>query len=134
MDFEWGSSAIQNVFDCARVRARGRRCMRAKRQKRGVPRNPRNPPGSATGYITFSLSPPHQMRKTRKVSVWLVGISGGLRFEGPVCHDGRVTGWYTMWGFERAFQIDMAGTVASTNGHFLHFAQFLSPAVSNTHT
>ena len=83
-----------------------------KTTKRGVPRNPRNPldPPLVT-YITFSLSPPHQMRKTRKVSVWLVGISGGLRFEGPVCHDGRVTGWYTMWGFERAFQIDMAGTV-----------------------
>ena len=54
------------------------------------------------------------MRKTKKVSVWLVGISGGLRFEGPVCHDGRVTGWYTMWGFERAFQIDMAGIYSAS--------------------
>ena len=50
-----------------------------------------------------------QMRETKMVSVWLVGISGGLRFEGPTCHKGRITGWYTGWGFERGFQIDMAG-------------------------
>ena len=54
------------------------------------------------------------MRHTKRVSVWLVGISGGLRFEGPVCHNGRITGWYTMWGFERAFQIDMAGACNAT--------------------
>ena len=41
--------------------------------------------------------------------MWPVGICGGLKFEGPTCRDGRVTGWYTAWGFERPFQIDMAG-------------------------
>jgi galactosylgalactosylxylosylprotein 3-beta-glucuronosyltransferase 3 len=72
--------------------------------------------GGARGVVyfgdddnTYDIAIFEEMRKTKKVSVWLVGISGGLRFEGPVCHDGRVTGWYTMWGFERAFQIDMAG-------------------------
>ena len=32
-----GGSAVQNVFDCARARARGRRRMRAKRHKKGNP-------------------------------------------------------------------------------------------------
>ena len=53
--------------------------------------------------------PPSQMRWTRKVSVWPVGLSGGIKFEGPTCKDGRVTGWYAMWGRERPYQIDMAG-------------------------
>ena len=109
-DFEKGvplSRTFSTVLVCSHEV--GNACVQ--NDKKGGSAEPKEPPGSATGYITFSLSPPHQMRKTRKVSVWLVGISGGLRFEGPVCHDGRVTGWYTMWGFERAFQIDMAGTV-----------------------
>ena len=38
-----GGSAVQNVFDCARARARGRRCMRAKRQK-GVFRDTQGTP------------------------------------------------------------------------------------------
>ena len=50
-----------------------------------------------------------QMRFTEKVSIWLVGISGGLKFEGPSCSDGRVTGWYSAWDATRPFQVDMAG-------------------------
>ena len=49
------------------------------------------------------------MRYTRKVSVWPVGICGGLRFEGPLCTDGRVTGWHTAWEVNRPFPLDMAG-------------------------
>ena len=29
-----------------------------------------------------------QMRWTKKVSVWPVGLSGGLKFEGPFCENG----------------------------------------------
>lgn len=50
-----------------------------------------------------------KMKDTKKVSVWPVGICGGLRFEGPICKHGKVTGWHTAWGFERPFPIDMAG-------------------------
>ena len=50
-----------------------------------------------------------QMRYTRKVSIWPVGLSGGIRFEGPTCKEGRVTGWYAAWGRERPYPIDMAG-------------------------
>ncbi len=49
------------------------------------------------------------MRYTTNVSVWLVGITGGLKFEGPLCKDGHVTGWYAEWGTTRKFPIDMAG-------------------------
>ena len=49
------------------------------------------------------------MRKTRRVSVWPVGLTGGLRFEGPVCSNGAVTGWHTAWHPERPFPLDMAG-------------------------
>lgn len=49
------------------------------------------------------------MRYTKKVSVWPVGICGGLRFEGPLCSNGRVTGWHTVWELERPFPLDMAG-------------------------
>ena len=54
----------------------------------------------------------YQMRSTERVSVWPVGLSGDLKFEGPVCVGGRVTGWYTMWEKQRPFPIDMAGVCA----------------------
>lgn len=49
------------------------------------------------------------MRYTKKVAVWPVGICGGLRFEGPLCSSGRVTGWHTAWEVDRPFPLDMAG-------------------------
>ena len=49
------------------------------------------------------------MRYTERVSVWPVGLSGGLRWEGPLCSDGEVSGFYTAWHPNRLFPIDMAG-------------------------
>ena len=43
------------------------------------------------------------------MSVWPVGICGGLRWEGPVCTDGKVVGWHTSWAKDRPFPIDFAG-------------------------
>ncbi|PKK16648.1 galactosylgalactosylxylosylprotein 3-beta-glucuronosyltransferase 3, partial [Columba livia] len=48
------------------------------------------------------------MRSTRLVSVWPVGLVGGLRFEGPVVSGGRVVGFHTGWRPERPFPLDMA--------------------------
>ena len=56
--------------------------------------------------IVYSVK---QMRGTKKVSVWPVGLSGELKFEGPVCEDGWVVGWHTSWEPSRPFPIDMAG-------------------------
>ena len=60
----------------------------------------------------YLVSGVFQMRWTKKVSVWPVGLSGGLKFEGPLCENGHVVDWHTMWERSRAFPIDMAGTYA----------------------
>ena len=49
------------------------------------------------------------MRYTKKVSVWPVGIAGGLKFEGPICTNGTVISWYATWETSRPFPLDMAG-------------------------
>nr|XP_009912334.1 PREDICTED: galactosylgalactosylxylosylprotein 3-beta-glucuronosyltransferase 2-like [Haliaeetus albicilla] len=55
-----------------------------------------------------------EMRTTRKVSVWPVGLVGGRRYERPVVeNDGKVVGWYTGWRADRPFAIDMAGFAVS---------------------
>lgn len=53
------------------------------------------------------------MRWTRGVSVWPVGLVGGLRFEGPRVQDGRVVGFHTAWEPNRPFPLDMAGFAVS---------------------
>ncbi|CAN0022766.1 galactosylgalactosylxylosylprotein 3-beta-glucuronosyltransferase 2-like [Lampetra fluviatilis] len=58
---------------------------------------------------TYSLELFHEMRDTRKVSVWPVGLVGGRRYERPVVRAGRVVAWYTGWRPDRPFATDMAG-------------------------
>ncbi|XP_017578299.1 galactosylgalactosylxylosylprotein 3-beta-glucuronosyltransferase 2 isoform X1 [Pygocentrus nattereri] len=50
-----------------------------------------------------------QMRSTKGVSVWPVGLVGGRRYERPIVENGKVVGWYTGWRADRPFAIDMAG-------------------------
>ncbi len=51
-----------------------------------------------------------QMRYTRRVSVWPVGLVGGMKFERPIVNEqDKVTGWYAGWRPERPFAMDMAG-------------------------
>ena len=56
----------------------------------------------------LALIPP-QIRTTKTVSVWPVGLVGGLMFEGPVVTDGKVSHFFTFYKPERPFPIDMAG-------------------------
>lgn len=49
------------------------------------------------------------MRYTKKVSVWPVGLVGGLRWEGPICENGAVVKFYVAWRPERPMPVDMAG-------------------------
>ncbi|XP_076441594.1 galactosylgalactosylxylosylprotein 3-beta-glucuronosyltransferase 3-like isoform X2 [Babylonia areolata] len=58
---------------------------------------------------TYSLQLFEEMRSTKKVSVWPVGLVGGLRYESPIVTRGTVTGWYTYWKPQRPFAMDMAG-------------------------
>ncbi|XP_023654237.1 galactosylgalactosylxylosylprotein 3-beta-glucuronosyltransferase 2-like isoform X2 [Paramormyrops kingsleyae] len=58
---------------------------------------------------TYSLELFEEMRSTRRVSVWPVGLTGGRLYERPLVEKGRVVGWYTGWEAGRLFPIDMAG-------------------------
>ncbi|XP_046687117.1 LOW QUALITY PROTEIN: galactosylgalactosylxylosylprotein 3-beta-glucuronosyltransferase I-like [Homalodisca vitripennis] len=60
---------------------------------------------------SYSLQIFSEMRFTKEVSVWPVGLVGGLLVEKPVVNEttGRVVGWNSQWRPERPFPIDMAG-------------------------
>ncbi|KAH9375945.1 hypothetical protein HPB48_012585 [Haemaphysalis longicornis] len=65
---------------------------------------------------TYDLRLFEEMRKTVKVSVWPVGLVGGLLVEGPKVRDGRVSGWNALWKPKRQAQrypLDMAGFAVS---------------------
>ncbi|NWZ29925.1 B3GA3 glucuronosyltransferase, partial [Asarcornis scutulata] len=77
-------------------------------------RDTRPPSEAAVVYFadddnTYSLRLFEEMRSTRGVSVWPVGLVGGLRFERPLVAGGRVVGFHTAWKPERPFPLDMAG-------------------------
>lgn len=69
-------------------------------------------------FIT-ALSSAVQMRSTRRVSVWPVGLVGGRRYERPLVEKGKVVGWYTGWKADRPFAIDMAGKTSLRALEFL---------------
>uniref|UniRef100_A0A8D0L5S7 Galactosylgalactosylxylosylprotein 3-beta-glucuronosyltransferase n=1 Tax=Sphenodon punctatus TaxID=8508 RepID=A0A8D0L5S7_SPHPU len=58
---------------------------------------------------TYSLHLFDEIRSTKRVSVWPVGLVGGLRFERPLVEHGKVIGFYTAWKPNRPFPMDMAG-------------------------
>ncbi|XP_059162274.1 galactosylgalactosylxylosylprotein 3-beta-glucuronosyltransferase 3-like [Physella acuta] len=64
---------------------------------------------------TYSLKLFEEMRYTKKVSVWPVGLVGYLRYESPVIKDGKVVGWFTYWKPKRPFALDMAGFAINLN-------------------
>ncbi|KAL2079708.1 hypothetical protein ACEWY4_025452 [Coilia grayii] len=62
---------------------------------------------------TYSLRLFEEMRDTKRVSVWPVGLVGGMRFESPVVEGGKVVRFHTGWRPNRPFPIDMAGFAVS---------------------
>lgn len=62
---------------------------------------------------TYSIELFSEMRDTRTVSVWPVGLVGGVMVERPqvstIGTGPRVTGWLTGWKTNRPFATDMAG-------------------------
>ncbi|XP_032240516.2 galactosylgalactosylxylosylprotein 3-beta-glucuronosyltransferase 3 isoform X2 [Nematostella vectensis] len=74
--------------------------------------NPKH--GKAVVYFadddnTYDIRIFEMMRYTKGVSVWPVGIVGGLIWEGPMCKDGQVIKFHTDWLPERPLPLDMAG-------------------------
>lgn len=58
---------------------------------------------------TYALDLFHEIRSTTRVSVFPVGLVGGVLVEKPKVLDGRVIGWEVGWGTSRQFAVDMAG-------------------------
>lgn len=50
-----------------------------------------------------------EMRHTKHVSIWGVGLAGGARWAGPMVTRGKVVGFHVYWAPERPFPIDMCG-------------------------
>ncbi|XP_063072203.1 galactosylgalactosylxylosylprotein 3-beta-glucuronosyltransferase 2-like [Engraulis encrasicolus] len=82
-------------------------------------RKNRGPQDSGVVYFadddnTYDLQLFEEMRYTKRVSVWPVGLIGGRWYERPKVQDGKVVGWYTRFG-KRKFSTDMAGFAVSLN-------------------
>lgn len=58
---------------------------------------------------TYDLRLFEEMRNTKKVSIWPVGLVGGLKIEKPLVQDGKVVGFNSVWSPNRPYPIDMAG-------------------------
>ncbi|XP_043204743.1 galactosylgalactosylxylosylprotein 3-beta-glucuronosyltransferase S-like [Amphibalanus amphitrite] len=50
-----------------------------------------------------------QMRHTKKVSMFPVGLVADYLVSSPIVQEGRVTGWFDGWIVDRQFPVDMAG-------------------------
>lgn len=64
---------------------------------------------------TYALKVFEEMRFTKTVSVWPVGLVGKLKYEAPLVEKGQVSGWRTYWKPERKFASDMAGFAINLN-------------------
>lgn len=50
-----------------------------------------------------------EIRKTEAISVFMVGLTGGLLMEGPYCQQERVLKWHRVWGPSRRVPIEIQG-------------------------
>ncbi|XP_077863320.1 galactosylgalactosylxylosylprotein 3-beta-glucuronosyltransferase 1-like [Saccoglossus kowalevskii] len=65
---------------------------------------------------TYSIEIFEEMRYTKKVSIWPVGLSGELRYETPIIGpDNKVKSWHAWNSSERKFATDMAGFAINLN-------------------
>ncbi|XP_046679369.1 galactosylgalactosylxylosylprotein 3-beta-glucuronosyltransferase P-like [Homalodisca vitripennis] len=61
---------------------------------------------------TYDIKLFEEMRDTKKVSMWPVGLLNG-GFGTPVVRQGKFEGFYSGWPGRRSFQVDMAGFAVS---------------------
>lgn len=69
---------------------------------------------------TYNIQIFEEMRSTKEVGVWPVGLVGGLMVERPLLNltTGKVIGWNAVWRPDRVFPIDMAGFAVNL-GHII---------------
>ncbi|CAG9782031.1 unnamed protein product [Diatraea saccharalis] len=58
---------------------------------------------------TIDLELFEEMRLTKKVSMFPVGLIGGYGVSSPIIKDGKVAGFFDSWPGSRTFPVDMAG-------------------------
>eukprot|EP00090_Calanus_glacialis_P016890 TRINITY_DN26435_c0_g1_i1.p1 TRINITY_DN26435_c0_g1~~TRINITY_DN26435_c0_g1_i1.p1 ORF type:complete len:331 (-),score=31.61 TRINITY_DN26435_c0_g1_i1:73-1065(-) len=58
---------------------------------------------------SYSIELFQEISETKKVSVFPVGLVGGVMVEKPEVVSGKVAGWSVGWGKDRPFATDMAG-------------------------
>ncbi|KAK3743270.1 hypothetical protein QZH41_016131 [Actinostola sp. cb2023] len=58
---------------------------------------------------TYDVRLFEEMRSIHGVGIWPVAFTGAARWSGPICRDGKVTGFHNNWKPWRKFPIDMAG-------------------------
>lgn len=75
-----------------------------------------NAPISAPGVLyfgdddnAFDLRLFHEIRHTKRVSMFPVGLIGEYGVSAPVIKDGKVVGFFDSWPAKRKFAVDMAG-------------------------
>ncbi|XP_061525376.1 LOW QUALITY PROTEIN: galactosylgalactosylxylosylprotein 3-beta-glucuronosyltransferase 3 [Phycodurus eques] len=86
------------------------------REDRRAPKDQRGQRGVvyfADDDNTYSLQIFEEMRSTRQVSVWPVGLVGGMKYEKPVVEGGKVVRFHVGWRPSRPFPMDMAGFAVS---------------------
>lgn len=71
---------------------------------------------------TIDLQLFDEIRSTKKVSMFPVGLIGGYGVSSPVVKDGKVVGFFDSWPGSRTYPVDMAGFAVNI--------EFLTPAAS----
>ena len=56
-----------------------------------------------------------QIRKTKRVSFFPVGLIGELGVSSPIVKDGKIVGYFDAWKGNRKFPVDMAGFAVHLN-------------------
>lgn len=82
---------------------------------------------------TYTVELFEEIRYTKKVSVFPVGLVGGVLVEKPRVLDGKVKGWDVGWGPERKFAVDMAGFAVNLQHFMKHTGVQFLPKVKIGH-
>jgi len=78
---------------------------------------------------SYSVELFEAVSKTKKVSVFPVGLVGGVMVEKPDVISGKVTGWSVGWGKDRPFATDMAGFAINLSYLLSHTSAKFAPTV-----
>lgn len=85
---------------------------------------------------TYSPEIFEQLRYTKKLSMWPVGLSGGRTYETPVVRNGKVTHFSAWMARRRKFPMDMAGFALNVKVlweyHPMRFNATSTPGVQET--